>query len=76
MENAYIESFNGRFRDECLNEHWFVTMNHARDIIEHWRHEYNTERPHGSLGNQTPEAYARARQQQVSCNADFSFPPY
>ncbi len=51
-------------------------MNHAQDIIEHWRHEYNTERPHSSLGNQTPEAYARARQQQVSCNADSSFPPY
>jgi len=42
VENAYIESFNGRFRDECLNEHWFLTMAHARRVIEHWRIEYNT----------------------------------
>jgi hypothetical protein len=41
VENAYIESFNGRFRDECLNEHWFVTMAHARQAIEAWRIEYN-----------------------------------
>ena len=49
VENAYIESFNGSFRDECLNEHWFVTMPHARSTIENWRIEYNTERPHSSL---------------------------
>src|SRR5690349_14614457 len=53
-ENAYIESFNGKFRDECLNEHWFISLAHARDIIEAWRIEYNTERPHSSLGNLTP----------------------
>ena len=58
VENAYIESFNGRFRDECLNEHWFMTMAHARSVIEAWRIEYNTERPHSSLGNQTPEQFA------------------
>jgi len=45
VENAYIESFNGRFRDECLNEHWFVSMRHAKTLIEDWRNEYNTERP-------------------------------
>jgi putative transposase len=45
-ENVYIESFNGKFRDECLNEHWFVTMKPARQIIENWRIEYNTEREH------------------------------
>ena len=49
-ENAYIESFNGKFRDECLNEHWFISLAHARRIIEAWRIEYNTERPHSSLG--------------------------
>jgi putative transposase len=59
VENAYIESFNGRFRDECLNEHWFLTMAHARRAIEAWRIEYNTERPHSSLGNMTPEEYAK-----------------
>ncbi len=58
VENAYIESFNGRFRDECLNEHWFLTMAHARRVIESWRIEYNTERPHSSLGNLTPEEFA------------------
>ena len=59
IENAYIESFNGRFRDECLNEHWFLTMAHARRVIEAWRIEYNTERPHSSLGNLTPEQFAK-----------------
>jgi putative transposase len=58
VENAYVESFNGRFRDECLNEHWFLTMAHAREVIEKWRIEYNTERPHSSLGNATPEEFA------------------
>ena len=57
-ENAYIESFNGKFRDECLNDHWFITMDQARRIIEAWRIEYNTERPHSSLGNLTPEEFA------------------
>lgn len=60
-ENAYIESFNGKFRDECLNEHWFITLAHARSIIEAWRIEYNTERPHSSLGNQTPQEFANDR---------------
>jgi putative transposase len=58
VENAYIESFNGKFRDECLNEHWFVTMAHARRVIESWRIEYNTERPHSSLGDRTPTEFA------------------
>jgi putative transposase len=58
-ENAYIESFNGKFRDECLNEHWFITMAQARRAIEAWRIEYNTERPHSSLGQLTPEEFAR-----------------
>ncbi|MBR8434941.1 transposase family protein [Burkholderia cenocepacia] len=58
VENAYIESFNGRFRDECLNEHWFVSMRHAKRLIEEWRIEYNTERPHSSLGYLTPVQFA------------------
>jgi putative transposase len=60
-ENAYIESFNGKFRDECLNEHWFISLAHARRVIEAWRIEYNTERPHSSLGNRTPEEFARGK---------------
>ncbi len=76
VENAYIESFNGKFRDECLNEHWFLTLAQARKIIEDWRIEYNTERPHSSLEDQTPEQYAQARQQPVSSTADSNFRPY
>ena len=57
-ENAYIESFNGKFRDECLNEHWFISLAHARSIIEAWRIEYNEERPHSSLGYKTPKEFA------------------
>ena len=79
VENAYIESFNGRFRDECLNEHWFITIEHARRLIERWRIEYNTERPHSSLGNQTPAEYAdglaRAVTETVSSTADPSCGP-
>jgi putative transposase len=57
-DNAYIESFNGKFRDECLNEHWFHSIAHARQVIEDWRIEYNGERTHSSLGDITPEEFA------------------
>ena len=60
IENAYVESFNGKFRDECLNEHWFVSVAEAKAMIEAWRVDYNTVRPHHSLGQQTPAAYAAA----------------
>ena len=58
-QNAYIESCNGRFRDECLNEHWFLNLAHAQAIIEAWRREYNEERPKQALGGLTPAAYAK-----------------
>jgi putative transposase len=57
-QNAYIESFNGRFRDECLNEHWFTSLAHAQVVIETWRREYNDERPKKGLGGLTPAAFA------------------
>lgn len=57
-QNAYVESFNGRLRDECLNEHWFTHLLHARTLIEQWRREYNEERPKKALGGLTPSAYA------------------
>ena len=57
IENAYAESFNGRFRDECLNENWFISLKDARDIIESWRIDYNDGRPHTSLGGLTPREY-------------------
>jgi len=79
-ENAYIESFNGKFRDECLNEHWFLSLAHARSVIEAWRVEYNTERPHSSLGNRTPEEFANERRTQdeerVSLTADSNASSY
>jgi putative transposase len=58
-QNAYVESFNGRFRDECLNEHWFTSLAPARTVIEDWRREYNEERPKKSLSGRTPAQYAR-----------------
>ncbi len=57
VQNAYIESFNGRLRDECLNEHWFQSLPHARGIIEEWRTDYNRDRPHSSLGYLSPEEF-------------------
>lgn len=56
-DNAYIESFNGRFRQECLDQHWFGTIEEARSKVEEWRKEYNQSRPHSGLGNETPEAF-------------------
>ena len=58
-QNAFIESFNGRFRDECLNENHFSTLAEAREIIEAWRVDYNENRPHSSLGNRTPEEFVQ-----------------
>ena len=65
-ENAYVESFNGRLRDECLNEHWFLTLAHAQVAIEAWRIEYNNERPHSSLGYLTPVQFAEAHAARLS----------
>jgi len=58
MENGYIESFHGKFREECLNEHWFLTLDDARHTIENWRIDYNQVRPHSALGYLTPEEFA------------------
>lgn len=57
-QNAQIESFNGKFRDEGLNENWFLTLQEAREKIEAWRRDYNRVRPHSALGYQTPEEFA------------------
>ena len=59
MQNAFVESFNGTFRDNCLNEHWFKDVADARRTIDAWRHHYNHIRPHSSLGYVPPEQYAR-----------------
>lgn len=59
VENAFIESFNGKFRDECLNEHWFTSLKDAQEKIEIWRRDYNSHRPHSSLNNLTPEEFIK-----------------
>lgn len=63
-QNCYIESFNGKFRDECLDEHVFVSLHHAQKTIETWRQDYNANRPHRSLKQLTPEEFAARCNQQ------------
>ena len=53
-DNSFIESFNGKFRAECLNAHWFLTLDDARRKMEHWRRDYNEVRPHSAIGNKPP----------------------
>lgn len=62
IQNAFIESFNGKFRDECLNEHWFLTVLEAQVVIEAWRQEYNEERTHSAIGNMTPMEFIHNHQ--------------
>ena len=69
VQNAYIESFNGKFRDECLNEHWFGSMAEAQASVEAWRQDYNTVRLHSSLGNRTP---VEAVEEQATMTAGLS----
>lgn len=64
VQNAYIESFNGKFQDECLNEHVFVSLHSAQQIIESWRQDYNSERLHSSLNDLTPEEFVRTFDQE------------
>ena len=73
VQNAFVESFNGTLRDECLNEHWFLDLDDAREIIEAWRVDYNTERPHSSLGGKPPGEFAVAAQTPLRPTA--SAPP-
>lgn len=65
-QNAYIESFNGKLRDECLNEHWFLSLSEAKQIIGNWRRDYNEQRPHSSLGYLTPSEFAAKCRESVS----------
>jgi putative transposase len=60
-DNALIEAFNSRFRQECLNEHWFLSLEDAKEKVDAWRREYNRERPHSALGNVSPEEFAGRR---------------
>src|SRR3984893_2377831 len=65
-DNAFVESFNGRLRDECLNAHWFLSLADAKSKIEAWRRQYNESRPHTVLGWLTPQEFALAAAQQVA----------
>lgn len=68
MQNGLVESFNGRLRDECLNEHLFRSYRHAREIIEEWRNDYNLHRPHTSLNGLTPNEFATRSQMDHNVN--------
>ena len=76
VENAYIESFNGKFRDECLNEHWFLSLRQAKSLIEDWRVEYNTDRPHSALRYLKPQQFAQDHQQKSLLTLDSRSAPY
>src|SRR6056297_2379288 len=77
MQNGFVESFNGRLRDECLNEHLFPTLRHARHLIAAWREDYNNHRPHSSLDGLTPREYhQRSREDQTLNRANlYDLPP-
>jgi putative transposase len=67
VENAYIESFNGKLRDECLNQNWFISLKDAREVIEAWRIDYNEFRPHSSLGDLSPVEYLNKTEKTLIC---------
>lgn len=73
VENAFIESFNGRLRDECLNVNDFISLGDAQALIEAWRQDYNQFRPHGALGHLTPSEYAKRGQAHASEVAELHF---
>ena len=68
MQNGYIESFNGKFRDACLNEQWFTALAQARDVIADWRRDYNEVRPHSSCGRIPPVGFAANHRAQHTDN--------
>ena len=80
-QNGYIESFNGKLRDECLNEHWFTSLEDTRQIVEDWRRDYNRIRPHSALKGMSPEEFAAAEfspafdSAPTSCGGPFSRSP-
>ena len=65
MDNGHIESFNGKFRDECLNQNVFLSLHDVRRTLEAWRQDYNQQRPHSSLGWLTPDEF---REKNITCN--------
>ena len=72
MQNAFIESFNGKFRDECLNEHWFLTLQEAQLVIEAWRRGYNEKRTHSTIGDVTPQEFIHNYQTGPQLTQEFT----
>lgn len=70
MQNGYIESFSGKFRDECLNEQWFETLSQAREEIAIWRQDYNEVRQHSSLGRIPPAAFSQKHRSGFTATSD------
>ena len=77
-QNAFVESFNGKFREYCLNLHWFRSLDEARERINEWRRHYNEERPHSSLGRLSPKQFAEraACCRASSMSIEFNFPSH
>jgi putative transposase len=73
VQNAFIESFNSKLRDECLNEHVFTSLAEARAIIEDWRYDYNHLRPHSSLGALTPTEFVALKRDQATLPQEGEF---
>lgn len=69
-DNAFMESFNARLREECLNLNWFRSIEHARRVIEEWRVNYNETRPHSSFGNLTPKEFAEEKKKVLLENSN------
>lgn len=69
-DNPYIESFNGRLREECLNQHWFEPLEEAKQVLETWRVEYNTKRPHSSLANLAPAEHLEYLAGHQTCSEE------
>ncbi len=65
IENAFIESFNGKLRDECLNANWFTTLRDAQLTIEAWRRDYNEYRPHSALARRTPAEFTKSIERET-----------
>lgn len=68
VDNCYMESFNGKFRDECLNENWFMSLDQVRKIVETWRVDYNQNRPHSALGDLTPAEFKLQEMSKIGQN--------
>ena len=69
-QNAFVESFNGKFRDSCLNQHWFRSLADARTTIDEWRKDYNEVRPHSALGYQPPSVFAKEMAWKLSLEVE------